>query len=213
MRRGGRRGWMGKKESDAVREKKDGAQRKGGQEKSGGRDRQTEQQHMERHKTERTDERMEPNERRRGVGLRDEREGEATSSSPSPQLVPPLPPRPHFEFIHIDSQMFEHLKVLWCTGSGGSGLCSRNSDGGAPVRTPRLPCARLPKTSASPGPPRGRGQPNVTWTLYRVVMGGQEEGNGRGVVAVGGRKEERGQRWGIEREGHKRPQEDSEHSR
>lgn len=85
---------MGKKESDAVREKKDGAQRKGGQEKSGGRDGQTEQQHMERHKTEkRTDERMEPNERRRSVGLRDEREGEATSSSPSPRLVPPLPPR------------------------------------------------------------------------------------------------------------------------
>lgn len=50
---------------------------------------------------------------------------------------------------------------------------------GVPVRTPRRPCARLPKTSASPGPPRGRGQPNVTWTLYRVVRGGQEEANGR----------------------------------
>ncbi|CAB1417546.1 unnamed protein product [Pleuronectes platessa] len=70
-------------------EKKDGAQRKGGQER---RQRQTEQPHMERHETERTDERMEPNERRRSVGLRDEREGEATSSSPSPPLVPPLPP-------------------------------------------------------------------------------------------------------------------------
>lgn len=54
---------------------------------------ETEQQHMERHKTERTDDRMEPNERRRSVGLRDEREGEATSSSPSPLLVPSLPPR------------------------------------------------------------------------------------------------------------------------
>lgn len=86
-----KRGWMGKKGNDAMGEKKDGAQRKGGQEKSGRRDRQTEQQHMERHKTERTDERMEPNERRRSVGLRDEREGEATSSSPSPPLVP-LPP-------------------------------------------------------------------------------------------------------------------------
>lgn len=53
---------------------------------------ETEQQHMERHKTERTDDRMEPNERRRSVGLRDEREGEATSSSPSPLLVPSLPP-------------------------------------------------------------------------------------------------------------------------
>lgn len=51
---------------------------------------------------------------------------------------------------------------------------------GVPVRTPRRPCACLPKTSASPGPPRGRGQPNVTWTLYRVVRGGQEEASGRG---------------------------------
>lgn len=59
---------------------------------------------------------------------------------------------------------------------------------GVPVRTPRRPCARLPKTSASPGPPRGRGQPNVTWTLYRVVRGGQEEASGRG----GGRRRERG---------------------
>ncbi|XP_044201204.1 coiled-coil domain-containing protein 28A isoform X6 [Thunnus albacares] len=42
---------------------------------------------------------------------------------------------------------------------------------GVPVRTPRRPCARLPKTSASPGPPRGKGQPNVTWTLYRVLTG------------------------------------------
>lgn len=50
---------------------------------------------------------------------------------------------------------------------------------GVPVRTPRRPCARLPKTSASPGPPRGRGQPNVTWTIYRVVSGGQEEAKGR----------------------------------
>lgn len=58
---------------------------------------------------------------------------------------------------------------------------------GVPVRTPRRPCARLPKTSASPGPPRGRGQPNVTWTLYRVVRGGQEEASGRE-----GGKEERG---------------------
>lgn len=58
---------------------------------------------------------------------------------------------------------------------------------GVPVRTPRRPCARLPKTSASPGPPRGRGQPNVTWTLYRVVRGG------RG----GRRKEERGRRRGM----------------
>ncbi|KAK2857008.1 hypothetical protein Q5P01_005743 [Channa striata] len=48
-----------------------------------------------------------------------------------------------------------------------------------PIRTPRRPCACLPKTSASPGPPRGRGQPNVTWTLYRVVRGGQEEASGR----------------------------------
>ena len=47
-----------------------------------------ERRHMERHKTERTDERMEPNERRRSIGLGDEREGEATSSSPSPLLVP-----------------------------------------------------------------------------------------------------------------------------
>lgn len=47
---------------------------------------------------------------------------------------------------------------------------------GVPVRTPRRPCACLPKTSASPGPPRGRGQPNVTWTLYRVVRGGRGEG-------------------------------------
>ena len=59
---------------------------------------------------------------------------------------------------------------------------------GVPVRTPRRPCARLPKTSASPGPPRGRGQPNVTWTLYRVVRGGQEEASGRG----GGRRREGG---------------------
>lgn len=36
-----KRGWMGKKGSDAMGEKKDGAQRKGGQEKSGGRDRET----------------------------------------------------------------------------------------------------------------------------------------------------------------------------
>ncbi|KAI4831329.1 hypothetical protein KUCAC02_000876 [Chaenocephalus aceratus] len=50
------------------------------------------QQRMERHETERTDGRMEPNERRRSVGLRDEREGEATSSSRFPPLVPPLPP-------------------------------------------------------------------------------------------------------------------------
>lgn len=90
--RRGEREWMGKKESNAMGEKKDGAQRKGGQEKSSGRDRQTEQQRMEQHKTERTDERMEPNERRKSVGLRDEREGKATSSSPSPLLVPPLLP-------------------------------------------------------------------------------------------------------------------------
>lgn len=59
---------------------------------------------------------------------------------------------------------------------------------GVPVRTPRRPCARLPKTSASPGPPRGRGQPNVTWTLYRVVRGGQEEANGRRGEGRGGRR-------------------------
>lgn len=68
---------------------------------------------------------------------------------------------------------------------------------GVPVRTPRLPCARLPKTSASPGPPRGRGQPNVTWTLYRVVRGGQEEaGGGRG-----GEEEEEGGRGLLKERG------------
>lgn len=92
-RRGEREDGWERKRNDAMGEKKDGAQRKGGQEKSGGRDRQTEQQHMERHKTERTDERMEPNERRRSVGLRDEREGEATSSSPSPTSRPSSSPR------------------------------------------------------------------------------------------------------------------------
>lgn len=59
---------------------------------------------------------------------------------------------------------------------------------GVPVRTLRRPCARLPKTSASPGPPRGRGQPNVTWTLYRAVSGGQAEAEG----GEGGVKEDTG---------------------
>ncbi|KAM3584959.1 uncharacterized protein V6R79_003744 [Siganus canaliculatus] len=47
------------REQNAMGEKKDGAQRKGGEEESGGGgggDRQTEQQHMERLETERTDE-------------------------------------------------------------------------------------------------------------------------------------------------------------
>ena len=57
---------------------------------------------------------------------------------------------------------------------------------GAPVRTPRRPCACLPKTSASPGPPRGRGQPNVIWSLYRVVSGGQEEADGMEEGGEGG---------------------------
>lgn len=48
---------------------------------------------------------------------------------------------------------------------------------GVPVRTLRRPCACLPKTSASPGPPGGGGQPNVTWSLYRAARGGQEEAN------------------------------------
>lgn len=78
---------MGKKGSNAVWENKDGAQRKRRQEKGGSKERQSEQQRMEQHKTERTDDRVEPNERRRSIGLRDEREGEATSSSPSPLLV------------------------------------------------------------------------------------------------------------------------------
>lgn len=55
-RRGERGDGWERKGADAMGEKKDGAQRKGGQERSGGRDGQTEQQHMERHKTERTDE-------------------------------------------------------------------------------------------------------------------------------------------------------------
>lgn len=36
-----------------------------------------------------------------------------------------------------------------------------------------FPCACLPKTSASPGPPQGGGQPNVTWTLYRAAADGR----------------------------------------
>lgn len=70
---------------------------------------------------------------------------------------------------------------------------------GVPVRTPRRPCARLPKTSASPGPPRGRGQPNVTWTLYRVVSGGQEEA--RGEEGGDGELNERGTKVKEERRG------------
>lgn len=82
-----RRGWMGKKGSDAMGERKDGAQRKGGREKSGGGDGE---RRMERHETERTDGRMELNERRRSVGLKDEREGKATSPSPSRSSSSPL---------------------------------------------------------------------------------------------------------------------------
>ncbi|KAK2917484.1 hypothetical protein Q8A73_004230 [Channa argus] len=58
-------------------------------------------------------------------------------------------------------------------------LCGPPDDQRVPIRTPRRPCASLPKTSASPGPPRGRGQPNVTWTRYRVVRGEQEKASGR----------------------------------
>lgn len=74
------------------------------------------------------------------------------------------------------------------TGCAFCHVCSLSLPGpGVPIRTPRHLCACLPKTTASPGPPRGRGQPNVTWTLYRVMRGRQEEAS-------------RGRwRWGIKR--------------
>lgn len=54
------------------------------------------------------------------------------------------------------------------TGCAFCHVCSLSLPGpGVPIRTPRRLCACLPKTTASPGPPGGRGQPNVTWTLYR----------------------------------------------
>ncbi|XP_044201195.1 coiled-coil domain-containing protein 28A isoform X2 [Thunnus albacares] len=68
----------------------------------------------------------------------------------SPSIYPSIPP----SLVWVHNNGVKHLRLP-----------------GVPVRTPRRPCARLPKTSASPGPPRGKGQPNVTWTLYRVLTG------------------------------------------
>ncbi|XP_067439857.1 coiled-coil domain-containing protein 28A isoform X2 [Thunnus thynnus] len=70
--------------------------------------------------------------------------------STSPSIYPSIPP----SLVWVHNNGVKHLRLP-----------------GVPVRTPRRPCARLPKTSASPGPPRGKGQPNVTWTLYRVLTG------------------------------------------
>lgn len=81
------RGWMGKKGVEMRWGRKDGAQRKGGREKS----ESGERWHMEQHKTERGELRSEWKQTKGGgnVGLQDEREGEATASSPSLLFRPP----------------------------------------------------------------------------------------------------------------------------
>lgn len=65
------------------------------------------------------------------------------------------------------------------TGAAFCRMCSLSLPSpGVPVRTPRRLCACLPETAASPGAPGGGGQPNVTWSLYRVRRGGEEEASG-----------------------------------
>ena len=78
---------MGKKGVGMRWGRRDGAQRKGGREESGGRERRR----MERHKT-KGELRSEWKQTKGGgnVGLQDERDGEATSSSPVPPLPPPV---------------------------------------------------------------------------------------------------------------------------
>lgn len=63
-------------------------------------------------------------------------------------------------------------------------VCSPSLPGpGVPVRTPRRPCARLPKTSASPGPPRRQG--TAKCHLDPLQSGERRTGGGGG----GGQRE------------------------
>lgn len=81
------------------------------------------EQHMERNKTERTDRQMELNERRRSVGLKDEREGKATSPSPSHPPAPHPPTAPCENAVYFPPlQMccaFIHAQRRDVPGTGG----------------------------------------------------------------------------------------------